>query len=80
MELGGAPAEQPRPLQGDADQLPRIFDPFYTTKSDGTGLGLSIVRNIVVSHGGRIRADGQSPRGTVFYVDLPLAAEPSSDD
>ncbi|WP_437687499.1 sensor histidine kinase [Sorangium sp. So ce176] len=62
-----------------ADHLPRIFDPFFTTKTDGTGtgLGLSIVRNIVASHGGAIRAAARAPRGTVFYLDLPIAL-PSS--
>jgi two-component system, NtrC family, sensor kinase len=66
----------------DADHLPRIFDPFFTTKTDGTGtgLGLSIVRNIIVSHGGRIRADGHAPRGTVFHLDLPTAAAPGSGE
>ncbi len=64
-----------------ADHLPRIFEPFFTTKTDGTGtgLGLSIVRNIIVSHGGSIRADGQAPRGTVFFVELPTAASPPSE-
>ncbi|WP_437956376.1 ATP-binding protein [Sorangium sp. So ce119] len=63
----------------EADHLPRIFDPFFTTKTDGTGtgLGLSIVRNIVASHGGAIRAAARAPRGTVFYLDLPIAL-PSS--
>jgi two-component system, NtrC family, sensor kinase len=58
------------------EHLPRIFDPFFTTKTDGTGtgLGLSIVRSIVAAHGGQIRADPCEPKGTVFYVDLPIAA------
>ena len=62
--------------------LPRIFDPFFTTKTDGagTGLGLSIVQRIVGNHGGTIRADGNSPRGTVFHVELPAAAAPPDDD
>ncbi|NJD56709.1 MAG: PAS domain-containing protein [Nitrospirae bacterium] len=48
----------------------RIFLPFYTTKERGTGLGLAIVHNIIVSHGGSIRAES-SPEGTVFYITLP---------
>ncbi|AUX47058.1 sensor histidine kinase [Sorangium cellulosum] len=63
----------------EAAHLPRIFDPFFTTKTDGTGtgLGLCIVRNIVLSHGGAIRANARAPRGTAFHVDLPIAP-PSS--
>jgi PAS domain S-box-containing protein len=53
--------------------LPRIFEPFYTTKEKGrgTGLGLSIVYGIVTQHGGQVQVRS-SPRGTVFDVDLPL--------
>ena len=61
----------------DAAHLPHIFDPFFTTKTDGTGtgLGLSIVRNIVVAHGGRIRADGLEPHGMAFHVHLPVVTD-----
>ncbi|WP_281330695.1 ATP-binding protein [Polyangium sp. 6x1] len=63
----------------DAAHIEKIFEPFFTTKTDGTGsgLGLSIVRNIVASHGGKIRAYGHPEKGTVFELDLPLAASPS---
>jgi two-component system, NtrC family, sensor kinase len=59
----------------DPDTLPRIFEPFFTTKTGGagTGLGLSIVHRIVADHGGRIHANGNPPRGTVFHVELPAA-------
>jgi PAS domain S-box-containing protein len=52
----------------------RIFDPFYTTKTDGkgTGLGLSIVRNIVERHHGSITLESESGRGTTFTVVLPI--------
>jgi len=60
-----------------ADNLPRIFEPFYTTKVEsGTGLGLWVSRGIVQKHGGSIRVrsrvDGQRS-GTVFSVFLPFA-------
>lgn len=63
----------------DAAHLEKIFEPFFTTKTDGTGsgLGLSIVRNIVASHGGKIRAYAHPEKGTVFELDLPVAASPS---
>jgi signal transduction histidine kinase len=49
----------------------RIFDAFYTTKSDGMGMGLSICRSIVESHGGRITVEDASPCGSVFQIILP---------
>jgi signal transduction histidine kinase len=51
----------------------RIFDPYFTTKSDGTGLGLAIVKKVVVEHNGSITA-GPSERlgGAAFVVALPL--------
>jgi signal transduction histidine kinase len=50
----------------------RVFDPYFTTKSDGTGLGLAIVKKIVVEHGGRIEV-GRSERlgGASFVIHLP---------
>ncbi len=55
-----------------ADQ---IFNAFFTTKPQGTGMGLSISRSIVESHGGRLWADGNSPRGASFCFTLSTKGE-----
>src|SRR6186997_1623298 len=59
-----------------AEQLSRIYDPFFTTKDigKGTGLGLSITYGIVQEHGGTITCDSQVGQGTRFSIRLPLAA------
>jgi len=56
-----------------ASELPKIFDRFYKGRaSRGSGLGLTIARNLVVAHGGEIRADSVEGRGTTVTVTLPL--------
>jgi two-component system, NtrC family, sensor histidine kinase HydH len=53
------------------ENLPNIFNPFFTTKADGTGLGLAIVSKIVDEHRGRIHVDSAPQEGTTFRVWLP---------
>lgn len=55
-----------------ADVADKMFNPFFTTKSQGSGLGLAIVRKIVDAHEGRIDVTSVPSRGTTFRVTLPL--------
>ena len=65
-----------------SNDLPRIFNPFFTTKppGEGRGLGLSVAYSIIAEHNGMIRVDNDPEGGAVFVVELPAgapAAEPS---
>ncbi|HET6404235.1 MAG TPA: ATP-binding protein [Candidatus Thermoplasmatota archaeon] len=55
------------------DVQARMWEPFYTTKTEGTGLGLSIVRRIVESHAGEIACESAPGKGTRFVVTFPVA-------
>jgi C4-dicarboxylate-specific signal transduction histidine kinase len=55
----------------DAKHLDRVFEAFYTTKSGGVGMGLSICRSIINAHGGRLWAEANEPRSSVFQFTLP---------
>jgi signal transduction histidine kinase len=56
-------------------QSDQVFEAFFTTKPHGTGMGLAISRSIVESHGGRLWAANNSPRGASFCFALPANAE-----
>jgi signal transduction histidine kinase len=49
-----------------------MFNAFYTTKSEGMGMGLAISRSIIESHGGRLWAEANRPRGAAFHVTVPI--------
>jgi signal transduction histidine kinase len=55
-----------------ADVLPRLFEPYVTTKAKGLGLGLAIARRIVDAHGGRIDAENRPEGGSRFSITLPV--------
>ena len=59
--------------------LPRIFEPFVTTKERGTGLGLAVSRRIVDQHNGLLIAKNGANGGAVFVIELPIASETDSD-
>lgn len=56
-----------------AEDRQRIFEPYFTTKQGGTGLGLPIVRKIMEDHRGYVRVQSNSPRGSVFVLEFPVA-------
>jgi signal transduction histidine kinase len=56
----------------DEEDLPKIFDPFFTKKSTGTGLGLSVSYKIIEGHKGKITVSSEKEKGTTFVIELPL--------
>ncbi|HEX9023310.1 MAG TPA: ATP-binding protein [Geobacteraceae bacterium] len=59
----------------DAEALPRIFEPFFSTKEGGTGLGLAITQKIIEGHGGRIEVESERGKGALFRIVLPAKIE-----
>ncbi|HSH44214.1 MAG TPA: ATP-binding protein [Longimicrobiales bacterium] len=66
----------------DAETLGRIFEPFFSTRSEseGTGLGLATIYSIVTQAGGQVSVNSQVGRGTTFRVYLPIAGAASGSD
>ncbi len=56
-----------------AEDKPRLFEPYFSTKKSGTGLGLAIVSTIIADHNGYIRVKDNFPKGTRFIIEMPVA-------
>jgi signal transduction histidine kinase len=54
------------------EQLSRVFDAFYTTKSNGIGMGLAICKSIIEAHEGKLWVERGDPRGAIFNFKLPI--------
>ena len=63
-----------------AEELPRVFDPYFTTKRTGSGLGLAIAKNIIDGLGGTIRVKSEVGDGTEMRIELPHRAPPEGGD
>jgi signal transduction histidine kinase len=64
----------------DSENLPNIFNPFYTTKEARLGLGLPIVHRIVTSHKGQIEVENHPGKGVTFVITLPVKINPVRKD
>jgi len=54
------------------ENLKKIFEPLFSTKTKGTGLGLSVVASLVEGHGGKIGVESEVGKGSIFTVKLPV--------
>jgi C4-dicarboxylate-specific signal transduction histidine kinase len=61
-----------------AENMSRLFEPFFTTRSQGIGMGLPISRSIVEAHGGRLWAESTVNQGSVFQFTLPIGGSPAT--
>jgi PAS domain S-box-containing protein len=59
----------------DPESVERLFDAFYSTKTEGMGMGLAICRSIIDAHGGRIYATANAPRGAAFRFTVPSRSD-----
>jgi nitrogen fixation/metabolism regulation signal transduction histidine kinase len=62
------------------ENLDKVFEPYFTTRSEGTGLGLAVSRNVVFLHGGSIEVSSVPGEGATFAITLPLTGPPVDDN
>ncbi len=60
------------------DHLPKVFDPYFSTKQKGSGLGLTVAYSIVDKHNGRLTVESELGHGTTFTIYLPASEKPAS--
>lgn len=63
----------------EEENIPYLFDPFYTTKSTGTGMGLWLVKRIIDEHGGAISVSSRPDKGTTVQIKLPCSKDKEKD-
>ena len=56
-------------------QIKKVFQPFFSTRTQGSGLGLPISKKIIEKHGGRISVKSEAGKGTTFTIELPIARD-----
>ena len=64
----------------NGEEMDKIFDPFFSTKSSGIGLGLAVSYGIIRNHQGDIRVESHSGKGSCFTIDLPILPEASGKE
>ncbi|MCU7496241.1 MAG: PAS domain S-box protein [Ignavibacteria bacterium] len=62
------------------EDINKIFNLYFTTKAEGTGLGLSIVNQIVTGHGGSIKVESNTEKGTTFLIEIPLYEQDNTNN
>ena len=56
----------------EVEDMPHIFNPFFSTKADGTGIDLAVVKRVMEGHGGRVEAESTPGQGAVFRLQFPF--------